>query len=63
MSEKLVYLATHPFDGDVKMELKNLLDEKHSDQFTKRDEEREKRKREGEKLIRYKNMIRREIEE
>lgn len=31
MSEKLVYLATHPFDGDVKMELKNLLDEKHSD--------------------------------
>lgn len=54
-----MYLATHPFDGDVKAELRELIDDEGTDNATKLNEEKEKYKREGEKLIRYKNMIRR----
>ena len=61
MEERLVYLATHPFDCDLKEELKCLLEEEGEDESTKLNEEKEKQRRDREKLIRYKNMIRREI--
>lgn len=38
--ERLVYLATHPFDGDVKKELKALLDSKTNEEFNQLDETR-----------------------
>jgi hypothetical protein len=52
-------LATHPFDGDVKAELRELVDGEGAEDMTRANEEKEKDKREGEKLIRYKNMLRR----
>lgn len=35
--EQLVYLATHPFDGDVKKELKTLLGDKANEDFDRLD--------------------------
>lgn len=61
--EQLVFLATHLFDGDVKKELKALLGDRANEEYDRLDEEKQKQRRQGEKLMRYKNMIRREIEE
>lgn len=61
--EQIVFLATHPFDGDVKKELKALLGDRANEEYDRLDEEKQKQRRQGEKLMRYKNMIRREIEE
>jgi hypothetical protein len=35
--EKLVYLSTHPFDGDVRKELREVLEGKEGEEITKRD--------------------------
>ena len=38
MEERLVYLATHPFDCDIKNELKELLEDENSDESTRLNE-------------------------
>ena len=48
LAERLVYLATHPFDGDVNKELRNLIDgDIEEEHINSLDEEKEKQRREG----------------
>lgn len=62
--EKLTHLAEHTFDIDLKHELKVMLDSSDKEtHLLRQDEEKERMKKEGEKLLRYKNMVRKEIEE
>jgi chromosome segregation ATPase len=62
LTEKLTDLARHTFDIDLKQELKAMLDSSDRDtHLMRQDEEKERMKKEGEKLLRYKNMVRKEI--
>lgn len=63
LAERLIYLATHPFEGNIRHELQLLLADDDTHEYAILNEEKETYKHEGEKLVRYKNMIRRQIEE
>lgn len=64
LTERLTDLAQHTFELDLKQELKTMLDSSDRDtRLMRQDEEKERMKKEGEKLLRYKNMVRKEIEE